>query len=428
MAKPTPTYSPDTISSVCLDVNRIIEDKHLDQKGINHEVSLDGALRIGRRLERECAGYPISKLGGLLSPVGKYLKARSHTKLGPTYLTRCIKLARAVPEHAEFRPELTLEHYETLARIKDETLRQELMNAAADNGWSTWRIELHSEYQDAQSVPSIWGRHQFKPNQEVLRFARAYTDVCGIISLDTFIELYNSCAPKPVSRFEVNETVWQISTDSGKLDRPCIISKGRTLYLVAPELYGKPQDTPYHHDDYGYSYRSYERRSEYVEEMRTLRQERTNARKAAILTGHKNHPIKKLDYDDVLCGHTKYLHAAENLKRYVLGTQGFDAATHHEREDEFDFILAKLLRSVGLYGMPSGHQIKEDAVFLMIAVRPDLDEYEEVSKIARLLFAIYKQAPIWELNGHSLTERANGELQGNSQSRRHQPEPSKQVA
>lgn len=404
MAKSAPTFSQHTISSVRSDVSKIVEDKHLDQKDINHETALEGALRIGRRLERECAGYPLSKLNGLLSPIGKHLRSCFRTGLGSTYLTRCIKLARAVPKDTDFRPELDLEHYESLARIKDKGLRLELMDAAADNGWDAWRIDLHGEYQDIQSIPDVWGYRHFEPNQEVMRFARAYTDVCGIISLDEFVELYNTCAPKPASRFEVNETVWQMRTDSGKLDRPCIISQGKTPYLVAPELYDDPKDIPYHYDDYGYSYRAYERRSEYAKEMRALHQQRMDIRRAVILSGHKSHPVKKLAYNDVLCGKAGYLHAADHIKQYMLGNQDLKASTLHAREDEFDFIFAKLLRSVGLNGMPTEQQIEEDAVFLIIVVRPDLDDRGEVCRIAKLLSTVYEHAPIWELNGHSFTE------------------------
>lgn len=404
MAKNNPVFSQTTISNACSDIARIVEAKHLDQKDINHETSMVGALRIGRRLEQEGAGLPISRLNGLLSPIGKHLKSRFRPGLGPTYLTRCIKLARAVPDDIDFRPELDLEHYESLARIKDQDLRLELLNVAADNGWNTWRIELHAEYQGAQSVPHIWGYHHFEPNQEILRFARAYTDACGIISLEEFIRLYNSCAPKPVSRFEINETVWQLRSDSGKLDRPCIETEGETLYLIAPDFDDRQQEAPYHYDDYGYSYRSYERRSEYADEMRTLRQQRMNTRKAAILSGHKSHPIKVLGYDDVLCGLTDYSRAAEHLKQYVLRNQTLEAGKLHTQEDEFDFILLKLLRSVGLNGMPTERQIREDAIFLLLTIRPDIDDYDETLKVANLLSIIYKHAPIWELNGHSYAE------------------------
>lgn len=428
MAKPNPTFSPNTISNVYADVSKIVEDKHLDQKDISHEVFLDGMLLIGRRLERECIGYPVSKLNGLLSPIGKQLKGRFRANLGPAYLTRCIKLARTIPDHADYRLELTLKHYESLAHIKDETLRLELMNVAADNGWDTWRIDLHGKYQDMHSVPDAWGYHHFEPDQEVMRFARAYTDVCGIIPLEEFVELYNSCSPKPASKFEINETVWQIRSDSGKLDHPCITSQGNALYLVAPELYDDPEDAPYHYDDYGYSYRSYKRKSEYVEEMRALRRQRMNAQKATILSGHKNHPVKTLAYDDVLCGRAEHLRATSHLKQYVLRNQNIKANDLHAREDEFDFIFAKLLRAVGLNGMPSKQQIEEDAVFLMITVRPDLDTYEEMYKVAGLLSAVYRHAPIWEFNGHSCSECQDEKTPRNAGLRCRQTEESKQAA
>lgn len=135
MAKKIPTLSPDIISNTCSDISRIVEAKHLGQKGTDHEASSEGALLIGRRLEQEIAGYPISNLNGLLSPIACHLKQHFSPSLGPTYLKRCIKLARTVPEDMSFRPELDLEHYQSLARIADKDLRLDLMNVAADNRW-----------------------------------------------------------------------------------------------------------------------------------------------------------------------------------------------------------------------------------------------------------------------------------------------------
>ena len=125
MAKKIPTLSPDIISNTCSDISRIVEAKHLGQKGINHETSSEGALLIGRRLEQEIAGYPISNLNGLLSPIACHLKQHFSPSLGPTYLKRCIKLARIVPEDMGFRPELDLEHYQSLAHIADKDLPKE---------------------------------------------------------------------------------------------------------------------------------------------------------------------------------------------------------------------------------------------------------------------------------------------------------------
>ena len=50
MAKKIPTLSPDIISNTCSDISRIVEAKHLGQKGTDHEASSEGALLIGRRL------------------------------------------------------------------------------------------------------------------------------------------------------------------------------------------------------------------------------------------------------------------------------------------------------------------------------------------------------------------------------------------
>ena len=404
MAKKIPTLSPDIISSTCSDISKIVEAKHLGQKDANHEASSEGALLIGRRLEQEIAGYPISNLNSLLSPIACHLKQHFSSSLGPTYLKRCIKLARIVPVDMPFRPELDLDHYQSLARIANKDLRLDLMNVAADNHWDASRIDRHARYRGPQDVLDAWERRVLESNQEVWRFARAYTDACGIISLDKLIELYNSYAPNPVSRFEVNETIWQIRNESGRIDNPCIISKDGTLYLIAPELDDAVDEAPYYYDDYGYSYRKYERHSEYTDEMRTLRERRVGIRMAAIFAGHERLPIKKLRYEEIINGSIKNIRSAEHLKQYVLKDPELKAAELHAREDEFDFIMTKLLRSVGLNGMPTEQQITEDAAFLLIVVRPEFYERKKTAEVSKLLSIIYEYAPLWEFNGRSNAE------------------------
>ena len=404
MAKKIPTLSPDIISSTCSDISKIVEAKHLGQKDANHEASSEGALLIGRRLEQEIAGYPISNLNSLLSPIACHLKQHFSSSLGPTYLKRCIKLARIVPVDMPFRPELDLDHYQSLARIANKDLRLDLMNVAADNHWNASCIDRHARYRGPQDVLDAWERRVLESNQEVWRFARAYTDACGIISLDKLIELYNSYAPNPVSRFEVNETIWQIRNESGRIDNPCIISKDGTLYLIAPELDDAVDEAPYYYDDYGYSYRKYERHSEYTDEMRTLRERRVGIRMAAIFAGHERLPIKKLRYEEIINGSIKNIRSAEHLKQYVLKDPELKAAELHAREDEFDFIMTKLLRSVGLNGMPTEQQITEDAAFLLIVVRPEFYERKKTAEVSKLLSIIYEDAPLWEFNGRSNAE------------------------
>ena len=428
MAKKIPTLSPDIISNTCSDISRIVEAKSLNQKSIDHETSLEGALLIGRRLEQETAGYPVTNLKGLLSPVGGHLRQQFAPHLGSSYLERCIKLARAVPENTPFRPELSLAHYESLARITNSGLRLELMNVAADNGWSASRVGLHARYQSPQDVLDSWECREVESNQEIWRFARAYTDACGIILLDKFIELYNSCTSKPVSRFEVNETIWRIKNESGRIDNPCILSEGGKLYLIAPELDDAVDDTPYYHDDYGYSYRKYERHSEYTDEMRTLRQQRVYNRRAAIFAGHKLHSIKKLIYENVICGYADYTRPVEYLKQYLLQDSKLSAAGLHAREDEFDFIMAKLLRSIGLNGMPTEQQIIEDAALLLIIIRPEFYEHRKAALVSKLLSIIYENTPLWEFNGRSNAELKTKEGTKPSMPNSHQTDPSKQAA
>ena len=66
--------------------------------------------------------------------------------------------------------------------------------------------------------------------------------------------------------------------------------------------------------------------------------------------------------------------------------------------------MTKLMRSVGLNGMPTAQQIADDAAFLLIVVRPEFYECEKTSKVSKLLSKIYEDAPLWEFNGRSHTE------------------------
>lgn len=201
-----------------------------------------------------------------------------------------------------------------------------------------------------------------------------------------------------------NETIWQIRNESGQIDNPCVISRDGKLYLIAPELDDAVDEAPYYYGDYGYSYRKYERHSEYTGEMRALRERRVSIRMAAIFAGHERLPIKKLSYDEVICGHIKCSRSAERLKQYVLRDPELKASDLHAREDEFDFIMTKLLRSVGLNGTPTAQQITEDAAFLLIVVRPEFYERNKTAEVSKLLSIIYEDAPLWEFNGRSHTE------------------------
>lgn len=138
--------------------------------------------------------------------------------------------------------------------------------------------------------------------------------------------------------------------------------------------------------------------------MRALRERRVGIRAAAIFAGHERLPIKRLSYDEVICGHIKCSRSAERLKQYVLRDPELKASDLHARENEFDFIMTKLLRSVGLNGMPTAQQITEDAAFLLIVVRPEFYERNKTAEVSKLLSIIYEDAPLWEFNGRSHTE------------------------
>ena len=162
--------------------------------------------------------------------------------------------------------------------------------------------------------------------------------------------------------------------------------------------------------------------------MRALRERRVGIRVAAIFAGHERLPIKRLSYDEVICGHIKCSRSVERLKQYVLRDPELKASDLHAREDEFDFIMTKLLRSVGLNGTPTAQQITEDAAFLLIVVRPEFYERNKTAEVSKLLSIIYEDAPLWEFNGRSHTELRNEEVVEPPVSTLHREVQSKQAA
>ena len=104
------------------------------------------------------------------------------------------------------------------------------------------------------------------------------------------------------------------------------------------------------------------------------------------------------------------------------------AAELHAREDEFDFIMTKLLRSVGLNGMPTAQQITEDAAFLLIVVRPEFYERKKTAEVSKLLSIIYEDAPLWEFNGRSNAELRSEEAAKRTMSISHRAPQPKQAA
>ena len=90
--------------------------------------------------------------------------------------------------------------------------------------------------------------------------------------------------------------------------------------------------------------------------------------------------------------------------------------------------MTKLLRSVGLNGMPTAQQITEDAAFLLIVVRPEFYERKKTAEVSKLLSIIYEDAPLWEFNGRSHTELKSEGVGEPPMSAVHRKVQSKQVA
>lgn len=86
--------------------------------------------------------------------LGKRLKEACGREFGPTYLRKCLNLARSFPDIAGLRAELDWKQYEEIYRIKDLKRRQEITNAAAEGAWEPSRIRLHREYQGLDTLPS----------------------------------------------------------------------------------------------------------------------------------------------------------------------------------------------------------------------------------------------------------------------------------
>ena len=90
--------------------------------------------------------------------------------------------------------------------------------------------------------------------------------------------------------------------------------------------------------------------------------------------------------------------------------------------------MTKLLRSIGLNGMPTAQQTIEDAEFLLIVVRPDFYEQAKIIKVSKLLTIVYENTPLWEFNGRSHAELRSEEAVGSPVTTLHREIQSKQAA
>lgn len=180
---------------------------------------------------------------------------------------------------------------------------------------------------------------------------------------------------------------------------------GRTgAHLAARELSNSSVLNTYHFSDYQYSYACYERHSDFIQEVRERQTLKLETRRAAILAGHKEWPIKRLDSRAIECGFHPCERQIEHLKEAVFKNAEGDSRDLYYRQEGFDFAIAKLIRYVGLTGMASASQIDDDVAFLLVCSGFPYAESSQRDVVKNLLEPLYMQLPLWEFNGHSYAD------------------------
>ena len=404
MAQTIPSFPLSAIDNLVSDISELIDEHQLGDETLDNAPMFKGAWTIGVRIEQDCSSYSASKLTQLFSAVGKRLKEACGREFGPTYLRKCLNLARSFPDIAGLRAELDWKQYEEIYRIKDLKRRQEITNAAAEGAWEPSRIRLHREYQGLDTLPSYSRCWHLEASQTILRFIQAYVDACGIIEVEALHDLLKQENPGITFSYDFKEAIWCLADKRSEDYRPLIWRGEQGFHLVAQELSNSTALNTYHFSDYQYSYACYERHTDFIQEVREKQALKLETRRATILAGHKEWPIKQLDSHTIECGFHPCERQIEHLKEAVFKEAESDSRELYYRQEGFDFAIAKLIRYVGLAGMASASEIDDDVAFLLVCSGFPYAENPQRGMIKNLLEPLYTQLPLWEFNGHSYAE------------------------
>lgn len=401
MTKFSPSIPVQLVEELDSDIDAIIREHHLDQKGLTHAKRTAGAQLIGHIVNQAFANNLISHPTPLLNEVGKRLNARYVKGFSGVKLMDFARLEAAFPAGTPIRAELTSGQIDELARIDDDQLRMALMDIAADEKWSEWDIRLHGQGLDDALESNSYGYSSFEADADALRYIRAYVAAYGIIDIHEAQLLYCGGPGPNRASFAFDDTVLFLDRNYGKSGEPYVWKPKDGTFLIAPELVPENVNIRYHIDDYRYSYQPYSRQNEYAEEERSLRMDRIKMRRDHILKKHREAPAKEIDFDRVVHGDTSLERLSYQLKQVLAREYNDSRHRFSFCEGEFDYALEKLLRYVGMTGAPAAEDFEYDLEFLCscIGLNGELCRNRECAR--NVLERIYQIAPIWEQNGHS---------------------------
>lgn len=407
MAKSATPVPIQLIEKLHDDIDAIIQDHALDQKSTSREERLRGLQLIGRRVNDLGEGTSLTGVLPLLNATGKLLNGSYRKGFSGGKLSEFARLEQAFPVGVPIRPELSSGQIHALTKVKDPTRRMALMDIAADEGWAEYRIALHA--QGLETALASRGCHHIPIacDDDALLHIRAYVAAYGIVGVRVAQELY--CGSSGLSRetFAFENAVLFLDGNFGKAGEPYVWRCDEAMYLVAPELFPENAGIRYHVEDYQYSYQPYERMNEFAEDARRAREKIVEARRDAILRRHRDIPAKRIDFDSELRGDSITERLSYQLKHVIARL--FDESDRRlgAYDGEFDYALGKLLRYVGMTGVPSNDAIACDVKFILCCVGLGAMTRSAHPSATSLLGLIYQHAPIWELNGHSTAEWAH---------------------
>lgn len=387
--------------------------------------------QIGKALDAGCTGddrhdrSETKRLGARLNSVYK-------RGFGGNTLTEALRTYRAFPDRTKLEGPLTWKHYVVLSRVKDEALRQTLLNKAVQRGWDTQTLALYAEgdpYSPWRGLYGSYHREGFHDHLVEL-YAIAYAGSCGVISVERLRDIYLQDVEEPVDSFDFNETIHYLGQQRLRERRLLgLWSQDNKQYVVETTLAEELGERDYwgnrcgREDDFPYARNSFydeeEPRRQQVRALLEARR-RTAAKQDIERLAARNeaHPIRLLP--------RKAIESAEipSAEVSILGMPAFQRLTTQlcnprpseidpqtglcEAGEEMQYGVLRLSRQVMRRGLPSRDDIAADALYL-IALSGVLEPSESLVRLVlQTLTDLYRNLPLWTLGGHSQADLERG--------------------
>lgn len=272
-------------------------------------------------------------------------------------------------------------------------------------------MEQHIMYEREHHAP-------FEVASDPEAFADTYAELCGIIPVDDLVNLYRKAFPElPMDYATMREAAaerpaswngtcktWSDEDDVEYALASAFSDAGRAEWFF------------YHikHTDWEHMDRYEKELPKELEHERKLR--------AELAKRHCAHPIKELNFEDLVKGHQILIEEAPCVKRLMdklleirLGRE--DRAKKDLERLRIAQEVKRVARLASTMINASSNRAYEDAQFLMIYTYPsgprDYDPFrdEPDSNVLLATEKVYRELPLWGLNGWSQEEVRQQELE-----------------